>query len=131
MAGTQALPDVVTVQSLSPAEQANILDLLFEPCSQLYDLSLGLLQGTAFGSYDDLIAGVGQQMYKLATSSAASDSAQLEGILSAHPRLGEKKTGAQSSAEQAQLHVGGDEQISPLTRCNQDYEKTFLGLRYV
>ena len=126
-----SLPDVTSVPSLSTAERATVLDLLFEPCTQLHDISVGLLQDNTFEDYNGLITAVGVQMSRLLASSDALDRERLDEILSAHPRLGEKKTGAQSSAEQAQLHTGGEEQVAKLAQCNQDYEKAFPGLRYV
>ena len=120
MAENQSLPDISSVPSLHPADQAGILDLLFEPCAQLRDLSLSLLRERMFDDYTGLIDEVGKLMFGLTESSSAADQARLEAILSAHPRLGEKKTGVQSSAEQAQLHAGGDEQMNALAQCNRD-----------
>ena len=128
----QALPNVASVPGLATPEKTRILDLLFEPCLQLHELSVPLLRDRTFDSYESLIAAVGQQMSSLAASHVASDGHMLQGILSAHPRLGEKKVHSQqSSAEQAQLHAGDQEQMLALAQCNHDYEEAFPGLRYV
>jgi 2-oxo-4-hydroxy-4-carboxy--5-ureidoimidazoline (OHCU) decarboxylase len=51
-------------------------------------------------------------------------------ILSAHPRLGAKKVESeQSQAEQKSL--GNEHERAELQRLNEEYEKTFPGLRYV
>lgn len=126
-----ALPPIEKVTSLSAEERAHILDLLFEPSTQLHTLSVPLLQEKAFPSYDDLIAGVGIQLTELSKSASTSDTAWLEDILSSHPRLGAQKVdSAQSAAEQAQLH-GSVEESERLRQLNEEYEAKFPGLRYV
>ena len=127
------LPLITTLPSLPTAQLAAILDHLFEPSVPLHTLSVDLLRDQPFSSYDDLVASVGVQLTHLAESTSTSDSKWLESILSAHPRLGEKKIDStQSKAEQAQLasdDVGtGQDKLSEL---NATYERTFPGLRYV
>lgn len=129
---TMALPAIAEVSSLPATERAKILDLLFEPCTQLHTLSLELLTKTSFSSYSDLIASIGLQLTELAESSSTSDKRWLEDILTAHPRLGEKKVDSdQSRTEQAQLHTGGEEEAARLEALNTEYERVFSGLRYV
>lgn len=112
-----------------------MLDTLFEPCQQLHTLSLELLQSQKFGSYDELAAAVGEQLTDLYRSRLESDTKWLDAILSAHPRLGEKKVESeQSRREQAQLNQqggGGAEEAERLAQMNRTYEETFPGLRYV
>ena len=128
----EALPPVDKIPSLSTEERAAILDKLFEPCNALHTLSVSLLHEETFSSYYDLIADIGVQLTDLAESASTSDTAWLEKILGAHPRLGEKKVDSeQSRAEQAQLNTGGEEEASQLRSLNEEYEKTFPGLRYV
>ena len=132
MAATQYLPPIETVQSLSTSDRANILDLLFEPCTQLHTLSLELLRISTFLTYDELVATVGVQLTDLADSTSTSDKHWLDAILGAHPRLGEKKVDSeQSRTEQAQLNVGNAEELQRLTNLNEEYEQSFPGLRYV
>ena len=131
MAEHLSLPDSGIIRSLPVDQREAILDLLFEPCATLHRTSGRLLADRTFGDYDELIGCVGTQLDELAASSSSAVQEQLDAILSAHPRLGEKKTGAQSSAEQAQLHTGAEEERVALARCNEDYEKAFPGLRYV
>jgi len=126
-----SLPPIATVPGLSAEDRARVLDLLFEPSTQLHTLSVPLLHESAFASYDDLISAVGVQLTALAESSSTSDTRWLEGILGSHPRLGAKKVeSAQSQAEQAQLQ-GSDEETKQLLRLNEEYEAKYPGLRYV
>lgn len=129
---SDTLPPVAAIPSMSAVERAQILDLLFEPCTQLHTLSLELLANSSFENYSALIAAVGLQLTELAESPSTSDTVWLESILAAHPRLGEKKVNSvQSRAEQAQLNSGQAEDAAKLSALNEEYEKTFPGLRYV
>jgi 2-oxo-4-hydroxy-4-carboxy--5-ureidoimidazoline (OHCU) decarboxylase len=101
----------------------------------------------SFDSYDELISTIRDVL--LAVAGALSDPSAkdhdtavkdqeakepLLRILSAHPRLGEKKVdSALSRAEQANLRSGGDseEVLAQLAALNKEYEDTFPGLRYV
>jgi len=126
------LPPVTGVPALSTIERAAVLDDLFEPCTALHTLSLDLLHTETFPSYNDLIASIGVQLTDLSESASTSDTEWLDKILGAHPRLGEKKVdSAQSKAEQAQLNTGGEEEATKLRELNEEYEKTFPGLKYV
>lgn len=129
-----ALPDIDAVPGLPTESRAEILDLLFEPCTQLHTLSVSLLQENSFESYSALIAAVGAQLTALLESSLISDANWLDAILSAHPRLGEKKVANLSEAsrtEQAKLQGGPAEEGEKLKTLNEEYERTFPGLRYV
>jgi 2-oxo-4-hydroxy-4-carboxy--5-ureidoimidazoline (OHCU) decarboxylase len=127
------LPPISQVPSLDTEARAQILDLLFEPCLQLHTLSVSLLHEQNFSSYKDLIAAVGKQLTALFESDLESDTKWLDSILSAHPRLGEKKVDSeQSRKEQAQLNQGDDAgEGKKLAALNSKYEATFPGLRYV
>jgi len=126
------LPPISEVPNLSTEERAAILDQLFEPCTQLHTLSVSFLASKPFPSYDDLVASIGVQLTELSESTSTSDTAWLESILSAHPRLGEKKVDSeQSRAEQAQLNTGDEAEAQKLQALNAEYERTFPGLRYV
>ncbi|KAH6720417.1 Oxo-4-hydroxy-4-carboxy-5-ureidoimidazoline decarboxylase [Leptodontidium sp. MPI-SDFR-AT-0119] len=126
------LPTISGLPSLSTIERATVLDALFEPCEALHTLSLDLLHTQKFESYNDLIASVGVQLTEIAESPSTSDTAWLDKILGAHPRLGAKKVdSAQSQAEQAQLNTGGEEEARKLKDLNDEYEKVFPGLIYV
>jgi 2-oxo-4-hydroxy-4-carboxy--5-ureidoimidazoline (OHCU) decarboxylase len=127
-----SLPPIESVPALSTEERAAILDTLFEPSTQLHSLSLELMHDNTFPSYDDMISSIGVQLTDLAESKSTSDTEWLEKILASHPRLGEKTVdSAQSRAEQAQLKTGGSEEATQLASLNEEYEKTFPGLRYV
>ncbi|EXJ55703.1 hypothetical protein A1O7_08632 [Cladophialophora yegresii CBS 114405] len=128
-----SLPPISTLPSLDTEERARVLDLLFEPCTQLHTLSVSLLHEHGFSSYSDLIDAVGKQLENLHRSDLESDRKWLEAILSAHPRLGEKKVDSeQSRKEQAQLNQGGAaDEAEKLAELNRKYEDKFPGLRYV
>ncbi|OCT44931.1 OHCU decarboxylase [Cladophialophora carrionii] len=127
-----SLPPISTLPLLDTEERARILDLLFEPCTQLHTLSVSLLHEQKFSSYSDLVDAVGQKLQDLRQSDLESDRKWLEAILSAHPRLGEKKVESeQSRQEQAQLNQGGSDEADKLADLNAKYEDKFPGLRYV
>ncbi|MCJ1241093.1 hypothetical protein MMC14_009097 [Varicellaria rhodocarpa] len=126
------LPQVSNIPGRASSERIAILDLLFEPCQQLHTLSLGILRDQSFTSYNDLIATIGVQLTDLAESHSTSDTAWLEKILGAHPRLGEKRVeSVQSRAEQVQLKATEASQETVLMTLNEEYEQSFPGLRYV
>ena len=126
------LPPIASLPKLTTIERAAVLDALFEPCTALHTLSVDLLHTQTFDSYNDFIATVGVQLIDLSESASTTDTEWLDKILGAHPRLGEKKVeSAQSTAEQAQLNTGGEEEALKLRNLNEEYEKTFPGLRYV
>ncbi|KAK3110750.1 hypothetical protein LTR53_014644 [Teratosphaeriaceae sp. CCFEE 6253] len=125
------LPSIADIPTLSTEERGEILDLLFEPSTQLHTLSVPLLHERTFSSYNDLIAAVGVQLTDLSESSSTSDTQWLESILGSHPRLGATKVdSAQSQAEQAQLQGSGEE-ARQLRELNDEYERKYPGLRYV
>lgn len=131
MASESKLPRIDQVPALPTEERAAILDLLFEPSTQLHTLTVPLLHDKMFSSYDDLISAVGVQLTDLSESASTSDTAWVHDILGSHPRLGAKKVdSAQSQAEQAQLQGSGEEG-EQLRLLNDEYEKKFPGLRYV
>ncbi|KAK1058771.1 hypothetical protein LTR12_002571 [Friedmanniomyces endolithicus] len=123
------LPPITSLPTSSAPQKAQILDLLFEPSTQLHTLSLPLLHNTPFPSYDALISAIGAQLSALAESSSKSDTQWLESILASHPRLGAKGVeSTQSRGEQLGLHVEEGEELREL---NEAYESRFPGLRYV
>lgn len=125
------LPPIADIMALPTKDRAAILDLLFEPSTQLHTLSVPLLHEKQFESYADLISAVGVQLTDLAESASSSDTEWLESILGSHPRLGAKKVeSAQSQAEQAQLQGTADE-TEQLLALIEEYERKYPGLRYV
>ncbi|KAK5118864.1 hypothetical protein LTR62_000073 [Meristemomyces frigidus] len=130
MAGNK-LPPIETIPQLPTENRAAILDLLFEPSTQLHTLAVPLLHEKTFSSYNDLVAAIGIQLTELSESASSSDTQWLRSILGSHPRLGAKKVeSAQSQAEQAQLK-GSNEEVEQLRQLNEEYEAKFPGLRYV
>ena len=133
------LPPISAVPSLDTEERAAILDVLFEPCTQLHTLSVSTLREKTFQSYDELAAAVGEQLTTLFESALKSDQEWLDVILNAHPRLGEKKVESElSRQEQAAMRRDGvedaraaEEEAERLRRLNAQYESVFEGLRYV
>jgi hypothetical protein len=145
------LPPISTLPSLPTPSRAAVLDLLFEPCTQLHTLSVSMLRDKSFASYDELAAAVGAQLTELFESGLKSDQDWLDVILNAHPRLGEKKVESElSRREQAAMNSSGVEtgggpggaggpsgaeaaeaEAEELRRLNAQYEAVFEGLRYV
>jgi 2-oxo-4-hydroxy-4-carboxy--5-ureidoimidazoline (OHCU) decarboxylase len=135
------LPPISTVPTLGAEERAAILDVLFEPCTQLHTLSVSTLREKTFQSYDELAAAVGEQLTTLLESELKSDQDWLDVILNAHPRLGEKKVESElSRQEQAAMRRDAaedpraaeeEEEAEQLRRLNAQYESVFKGLRYV
>ena len=135
---TTQLPPINTVPTLPTLARATILDLLFEPSTPLHTLSVTLLSTDTFPTYTALITAVGSQLATLFNSALESDQKWLDAILSAHPRLGEKKVESELSrreqeAMQKASSGGGDseEVVKKLAVLNQRYEVVFPGLRYV
>ncbi|KAJ9602916.1 hypothetical protein H2200_012696 [Cladophialophora chaetospira] len=128
-----SLPPLSSLSSLDAEDRAQVLDLLFEPCTQLHTLSVSVLADQDFSSYSDLVDAVGKQLQDLQQSNLESDHKWLDAILSAHPRLGgkDKVDSEQSRQEQAQLNQGGSEEAEQLAELNRNYEEKFPGLRYV
>lgn len=127
------LPSISSVPSLSTESRTSILDTLFEPCIQLHTLSVAALHDRTHADYSSLISTIGNQLTSLLKSPSSTDSDWLDAILSAHPRLGEKKVDSElSRQEQAQLQqAGGEEESEKLAKLNREYEERFPGLRYV
>lgn len=123
------LPPPTSLPTQSTETLAGILDTLFERSTQLHTLCIDDVRKTPFSDYDSLITHVGLQLSQLHSSRLESDRIWLDAILSAHPRLGEKKPlSASSGREQAGLQDGG---VEELTELNREYERCFPGLRYV
>jgi 2-oxo-4-hydroxy-4-carboxy--5-ureidoimidazoline (OHCU) decarboxylase len=138
-----SLPPISTLRSLPPTKHVEILSLLFEPSETLIALFAPLLFKQPFDSYDSLISTVAHQLRELAASKDAADGEALEDILASHPRLGEKKVhSALSQMEQKAMENASQtgqetdeakklEEQEILKSLNEEYEKTFPGLRYV
>ena len=125
------LPLISSLPTLPTDRRAQILDILFEPSTQLHTLSVSTLHDTSFPDYGTLITTIKGQLSGLLSSSSTSDGQWLDAILASHPRLGEKKVDSElSRKEQAQLQ-GGDGETEQLKTLNADYENAFSGLRYV
>lgn len=127
------LPSISSLPSLPTERRAQILDILFEPCTQLHTLSVATLRDNTYQDYASLISTIGDQLSSLLDSSSTSDKDWLDAILSAHPRLGEKQVDSEhSKREQAHLQQDAvDGEAESLEKLNHQYEDTFSGLRYV
>lgn len=124
MSTPSPLPPITALPTLSPPEQTQTLDLLFEPSPAIHTLLLPLLT-TPFSSYTTLIDAAHPLFLSLTSPQTRPT---LHEILSSHPRLGAKKLeSAQSAAEQAQLSTAAER----LRTLNEEYEAKFPGLRYV
>ena len=127
---TPTLPSISDLPALSSADQTKVLDLLFEPSPPLHSLTIPLLQSSSFTSYTSLANQIRSHLHSLLSSSSPSSLSTLDAILQSHPRLGASKVdSAQSRAEQASL--GNAAEGEKLKQLNEEYERTFPGLRYV
>jgi 2-oxo-4-hydroxy-4-carboxy--5-ureidoimidazoline (OHCU) decarboxylase len=124
------LPDINSLRNEPEARQIQILDLLFEPSTEIHSLLLPYVNTGSFQSFDEFITGC-QTLFEsvIEESSDPGARAKLHSILGSHPRLGaEKVESAQSASEQAKLQAGDPTQLAAL---NAEYEAKFPGLRYV
>ncbi|KAB5511663.1 Oxo-4-hydroxy-4-carboxy-5-ureidoimidazoline decarboxylase [Coniochaeta sp. 2T2.1] len=145
---TPFLPAITSLPTLSDEALTSTLDLLLEPSPDLHTLALPTMRSISFDSYDDLISTIRDILLALtqtlpsgfdpsspSTTTDDDPKAPLLRILSAHPRLGEKKVdSALSRAEQANLRGGGGDSegvLEQLKQLNEEYEQRFPGLRYV
>jgi hypothetical protein len=142
---TPTLPPPASLASIDAEGRAQVLDLLFEPCTQLHTLSVTPIAEQSFQSYPELSAFVGKQLTALLASGLESDQKWLDAILGAHPRLGEKKVDSalsrqeQAAMKAAESHASQSDQsqaeaegiATKLAGLNKRYEATFPGLRYV
>ncbi|KAL9106577.1 MAG: hypothetical protein Q9227_008423 [Pyrenula ochraceoflavens] len=130
-----ALPPVSTLASLPTLERASVLDILFEPSTQLHTLSVSSLQEHNFPTYENLVDSVASQLETLRLSRLESDHEWLDRILVAHPRLGETKVESKlSRGEQAGLKTNdpdSENELLQLQRLNAEFEEVFNGLKYV
>jgi 2-oxo-4-hydroxy-4-carboxy--5-ureidoimidazoline (OHCU) decarboxylase len=138
MSRPSSLPPATSLNKIGDdAILTNILDLLFEPSPPLHAMALPMLHARYWLSYDDVIDAIYDSLMLMTEESATADErAELDVILGSHPRLGAKKVESeQSRAEQAQLQNKGDAdadaEAQMLSDLNDEYEKTFPGLRYV
>ncbi|OAL69048.1 hypothetical protein A7D00_6805 [Trichophyton violaceum] len=137
--------EAASIASSSPTQQIAVLDILFEPSQNLHDLALPLLQ-TPFNSYRELIDRVRAELHQLAERAATNETDKkiLYDILGSHPRLGAPKSSHLSEfsrREQAKLATataaatspgqGAEDEADRLRKLNEEYERTFPGLRYV
>lgn len=123
------LPPAEHLGSLSNAERAAILDLLFEPSDAIHTLTEVLSRGS---SYEKMIESIRSELNRWAGNAPTGAFRLLDDVLASHPRLGEQKVDSQQSrAEQAQLQTDTGADGDALSRLNSLYEETFPGLRYV
>ncbi|KAI5286896.1 hypothetical protein KEM54_006417 [Ascosphaera aggregata] len=97
------LPPARTLQNLSVEEQSAVVDTLFEHSPVLRSVILPLIAQNFYPSYPALIAHVGDRLaYMLHTGEID----KIDAILSAHPRLGERRERVSdlSRMEQANLN---------------------------
>lgn len=128
------LPPILDFHTYLDLQQTDVLDTLFEPSPAIHDNLLPVVRTAEYSSWPELIDACQIRFLALATSSPESKpDPTLLSILGSHPRLGEKKIeSAHSAAEQANIQKNTNEaQAQELARLNQEYEKTFPGLRYV
>ncbi|KAK4174333.1 Oxo-4-hydroxy-4-carboxy-5-ureidoimidazoline decarboxylase [Triangularia setosa] len=140
---TSFLPAISSLSTLPDTTVTSTLDLLFEPTSELHSLALPTIRTCSFGSYDELIDTLRGQLLTLASEvqDNSDGKKKLHHVLGSHPRLGapkakkqgekEEELSEQSRHEQRQLRGGDEKEARRLAELNEEYERTFPGLRYV
>ncbi|KAK4186692.1 Oxo-4-hydroxy-4-carboxy-5-ureidoimidazoline decarboxylase [Podospora australis] len=131
------LPPITSLPSLSENEIFGVLDLLFEPTSELRSLALPLIRSSSYFSYPDLISAIRTKLLEIVEQ--GTETPKLHEILGSHPRLGqpkqksaeEEELSEQSKQEQKQLREGDQKEAERLAELNELYEQKFPGLRYV
>ncbi|KAF2666977.1 OHCU decarboxylase [Microthyrium microscopicum] len=132
----EKLPEISSLPTLPRETHEAIISLLFEPSPPLNTLATPSLANTTYGSYEALVDAVHGI---LKSTFDKEDFSTLDSILSAHPRLGEKKVeSALSKAEQAAMikassgQGSGDaeKEAEILQALNKEYEETFPSLVY-
>ncbi|KAI5819547.1 Oxo-4-hydroxy-4-carboxy-5-ureidoimidazoline decarboxylase [Pyronema omphalodes] len=127
-----SLPPISALTS-SPTHLQQILDSLFEASPSLYSLISNHLP-RSFESYNSFIDFVASLLFDLTHETSPEKQGLLLDILSAHPRLGAKKTevlSEHSAKEQASLKAASEEEGRKLEELNRLYEEKFPGMRYV
>ena len=126
---TASLPPIAELASYTERQQADVLDLLFEPSPEIHSTLVPVIRTESYSSYNSLIDSCHVRFRSLvADSTPSKPNPTLLSVLGSHPRLGAKKVdSAQSVAEQAKL--GGESE--ELAWLNRGYEEKFPGLRYV
>ncbi|RMZ75886.1 hypothetical protein DV738_g5224, partial [Chaetothyriales sp. CBS 135597] len=129
---TTSLPPAHSLTTLTTDDRSAVLDLLFEPSPALHTLaSSAFLTETSYPTYSALISAVRAYLTNLLNSDVDSHQAQLNDILSSHPRLGEKKGGANGAAPAAPAALSQGSLAERLSALNDQYEARFAGLKYV
>ncbi|VVT49729.1 uncharacterized protein SAPINGB_P002414 [Magnusiomyces paraingens] len=134
------MTSILSIPALKKASYEDVaasLGLLFEPTEALNKLIYSALVeppavATTYSTYPELIESVRFLLLSQPIPSSASAlNPAIANIISAHPRLGAKKVdSAQSQAEQASLQRDPKD-LERVRVLNEEYEKTFPGLRYV
>ncbi|KAI5968464.1 hypothetical protein KGF57_000158 [Candida theae] len=134
------LPSIADFKALSPENQKEAIDHLFEPCDSLnWFIQTFVIAHKNYESWPQFINKVRSELHILANRNGFyavrngyEANTLINDIISAHPRLGAPKTTqlSQHSAEE-QKKLGGEEMQKRLAELNERYEKTFPRLRYV
>ncbi|CAD1813312.1 OHCU decarboxylase family protein [Candida parapsilosis] len=133
------LPPIEQFRSSPPEEQKVVIDHLFEPCDSLNWFIQSCVIKKNYESYAEFINLVRNELEILvyrngffAVRNGFEANTLINEIISAHPRLGAPKHTklSQHSAEE-QKKLGGEQMQKRLAELNEEYEKTFPGLRYV
>jgi 2-oxo-4-hydroxy-4-carboxy--5-ureidoimidazoline (OHCU) decarboxylase len=139
---TPQLPLIDRLSSSDIETRKLVLSLLLEPSPCLLSRYVPILSSISFSSYDELIDFVETDLTQLSGSKNDADIAELDDILSSHPRLGEKKVdSALSRMEQKAMEnasktsTAGDAQklqeAETLKNLNDAYEEVFPSLKFV
>lgn len=128
------LPPIESLPKESDSVKEEALTHLFEPCPTLNGTIIAevLTPQKTFSKYGELIEQARTKLLDIVAKDSSDP--RISKIIAAHPRLGAPKNvklSAHSEAEQKNLKAASEEQTAKLKELNDQYEKTFPGLRYV
>ncbi|ODQ78525.1 hypothetical protein BABINDRAFT_162730 [Babjeviella inositovora NRRL Y-12698] len=129
-----SLPQISEISHLNEGGKDEFLGHLFEPCSTL---NAFLRESNVFKqeylSYKAFIESCRSELLAFLASPSEHPDPRISQIIAAHPRLGggnAKKLSLHSEKEQQSLQ-SSPEELAKLMDLNEQYERTFPGLRYV
>jgi 2-oxo-4-hydroxy-4-carboxy--5-ureidoimidazoline (OHCU) decarboxylase len=120
------LPSVQRINDISPEEQEELLNNLFEPHSAIVSYLSSLFQ-SSYESYTHFIEAAYNKFRELDPQSPL-----VKEIISSHPRLGlPRGTELSEHSSKEQESLQGDDTVKEFIQLNSEYESKYPGLRFV
>lgn len=115
-------------------EKTELLAHLFEPCPTLAQLLIANVMTRNFSNYTEFIESCRIYLNQYLEEEELKEAPlpKIAKIIAAHPRLGPSKDSLSSHSTEEQKSLSGSkEEAKMLADLNEQYERTFPGLRYV